>query len=929
MERQEKRETQKAGSQNAGVTEKSMVDQQRIEICRDWLRTHPVWGPLPDRALQAIAESADCFWVEPQTFIYQEGQTPTGLYVLKQGRVEISRHSPIGQLLIRYRNAGDLLGYPLSDRVAGAYQTSAIALTACEIGFLSQTAFQQLISDHPKIQQVIHTLLSQDLDEYAARIAWEEVRIQGLQSYIQPVPHLSDLIGQSKAAQKLKTQIEQAATQLQPICLQAQAGTGKTFVAGLIHARSELAAQPFAELDCADLPRQAGRLNTDALFGRAGERAGLLELLERGTLLLDNVQVLSEADRARLIHYLKTGWILPNHGIASHHAFDPATTNSHHSNFNSPDSITINSQSDLHSNDNDIITTNAFLETTSPQPIQSWVRLILASPQKLELPDLQTLSIKLFPLPQRKVDIPAFARCFLQQFCHEQNRPLLQLDQSNLRRLLSYDYPGNLAELAEILHRAVIMTPPGQAIIPEQALWSVQSTKNAFRLDLLTHVPWLRPVLLSRWYPEGLWIPMMAVFVPVTILGFVGAQDRGSSITLNLFWAWWWPGYLFLFAFVGRLWCAVCPFMIAGEWIRRISLWLVPRQQLTWHSQWLNRWGAWILFGGFVAIYLWEQLWDLPHHANLSAWLLVTIAAGAVIFSLIYERRLWCRYLCPIGGMNGMFAKLSMIELRSTQQVCGSQCQTFGCYKGSAVTPVSFADALPTEGQATGGCPLYSHPAQLQDNRDCMLCMTCLKACPNRSAQLNLRFPASDLLDHHAGFWAEVALLLLLLGGVFMHHADKILDWLGLGGLPIDADHLGLSIPIAILLLSIPALLITATHTVARIIDRQQPNYLTIIYAYLPLTLAANLTHYIPAAITEAGQILPVLARTIGYSDAGLPTLTWSWEVAQFLQGVTLLSALVFSPYPLLRITQRSLWSNLPHLCLMIGLTVICFALMI
>jgi polyferredoxin len=66
-------------------------------------------------------------------------------------------------------------------------------------------------------------------------------------------------------------------------------------------------------------------------------------------------------------------------------------------------------------------------------------------------------------------------------------------------------------------------------------------------------------------------------------------------------------------------------------------------------------------------------------------------------------------------------------------------------------TPVLFPDALPTEGQATGGCPLYSHPAQLQDNRDCMLCMTCLKACPNRSGQLNLRFPATDLLEHHQG----------------------------------------------------------------------------------------------------------------------------------------------------------------------------------
>ncbi|MBW4591311.1 MAG: 4Fe-4S binding protein, partial [Aetokthonos hydrillicola CCALA 1050] len=400
-------------------------------------------------------------------------------------------------------------------------------------------------------------------------------------------------------------------------------------------------------------------------------------------------------------------------------------------------------------------------------------------------------------------------------------------------------------------------------------------------------------------------------------------------IKLNLFWAWWWPGFLFLFGFVGRLWCAVCPFMITGEWIRRISLWLFPRKQLSWNTQWLNRWGGWIVFAGFLAIYLWEKLWNLPHHAYLSAWLLLTIASGAIVSSLIYERRLWCRYLCPIGGMNGMFAKLSIIELRSTQQLCGSQCTTFGCYKGSAATTITFADPLPNEGQAIGGCPLYLHPAQLQDNHDCMLCMTCLKGCPNRSAQLNLRFPALDLLDNHKGFWAEVALLLLLLGGVFMHHAEKILGWLGFGFVPVDADDLLLSVPIALALLCIPGVLTYLAHTLARLFDSQQPNYLTVIYAYLPLTLAANLSYYIPAAMTQAGQILPVLARTLGYSGAGLPTLTWSLDVAQFLQGVILLSGMAFSSYILLRITRRSLFNNIPHLLLMLGFTALFFNLMI
>ena len=44
------------------------------------------------------------------------------------------------------------------------------------------------------------------------------------------------------------------------------------------------------------------------------------------------------------------------------------------------------------------------------------------------------------------------------------------------------------------------------------------------------------------------------------------------------------------------------------------------------------------------------------------------------------------------------------------------------------------------------------------------------------------------------------------------------------------------------------------------------PDYLTVVYAYLPFTLAANLAHYIPAAIIEVGQILPVIARTFSLS---------------------------------------------------------------
>jgi polyferredoxin/CRP-like cAMP-binding protein len=875
---------------SSGISRENQDEQVVLECC-DWLSFHRIWGKLKDETLKAIAQCFQLLKLEQGTEIYSEAQTPVGLYLLKWGSVEIYRLGQIGKSHIQYRSAGELFGYvPLvGEAETGNYQANAITLSKSEIWFLSRSDFRQLLTTYPEIQGTINSFLSQDLTDFAQRTAKEQLRISGLQPYLHPIPQGEKILGSSKASKKLTKQIENAASNLKPVVLLAAAGTGKTFLAGLIHAHSGLANRPFAEIDCATLSRtETGELNTDPLFGKNGKSMGVLELLERGTLLITNVQVLNVADRDRLIHYLKTGLVIAN---------PSAKTGAEKAN--------------------------------PPTSVQSWVRLILASPNKLNLPGVECNEIKLLSLSQRRVDIPEFAEYFLEKFSREQCRPRLQIDRADLRRLISYKYPANLTELAGIIKRAIAMTPPSESTIPEQVLWSVQSERNSFRVDLLNQLPWLRKLLLNRWYPEAIWIVMMIVFVPVTIAGFIAPQTRTSNILLNLFWAWWWPGYLFLFVFVGRLWCAVCPFMITGEWIRRLSLWIFPRKLLPWPTKWMNRWGAYILFAGFVAIYLWEKLWDLPHTAYLSAWLLIIITAGAVIGNLIYERRIWCRYLCPIGGMNGMFAKLSMVELRSTQQVCGSQCSTFGCYKGGSAAPVNFADALPTEGQETEGCPLYSHPAQLQNNRDCVLCMSCLKACPNRSVQLNLRFPATDLLEEHQGFSAEVMLLLLLLGGVCMHHADKILGKVGLGDLPVDSEHLLISLPISILLLSIPAVLTYLTHAIARLFDGSLPSYQTVIYAYLPFTLAANLAHYIPAAITEAGEILPVLARSLGDSGAGLPTLTWSPDVAAFLQGVTLLSALVFSPYPLMRITQRSWLSNLPHLLLLLGFTVLCFWLMV
>jgi transcriptional regulator with AAA-type ATPase domain len=322
-----------------------------------------------------IARSLQPLKVEPNAEIYRQGLKPVGLYLLKWGSVEIYRLSLLGKTHITYRNAGEVFGYvPLvENREITTYRASAAALTKCEIWFLPEDDFNALKRTYPEIHSVINHLLAQDLADFSQRIAKEQARIQGLQQYIRPVPMGESVIGKSKASKSLAQQIDKAADDIKPVIFQAPPGSGKTFLAGLIHGRSGLKNRPFAEIDCAELPRdEAGVVDTDSLFGKEGEQLGVIELLERGTLLIDNIQLLSHSDRDRLSNYLKTG------------------------------SLTPNSRSGKQMKEKEF------------SPSQSlWVRLILASPNKISLPNIEAHQIKLFSLPQRKQDIPDLAQYFL------------------------------------------------------------------------------------------------------------------------------------------------------------------------------------------------------------------------------------------------------------------------------------------------------------------------------------------------------------------------------------------------------------------------------------------------------------------------------------------------------------------------------------
>lgn len=808
-----------------------------------WLRERTAFSILSDEILQAIAPRMEALAVNDQERLVIEDTPVDYLYILQQGRIEGYRTNQLGSIWGVSWLPGAVIH--LQELLLNqSAQRTILTRSDSHLWRIPAEQFRDLIHQYSEISQAFSPQLAQDLAHLSSQLKVEQERQVALRPYLVNKAKRG-IIGRSRYAVRLRQQIKQAADTRQSVLIFGEPGLEKDNTAALIHFGSAYRREPVIKIDCSKVQASGAEL-----FGREGGKPGLIDSLNTGTLILNNVDELPQDLMPQLATLLETGTYQP---------------------------------------------VRRSLEQLT-QVKQCNARIIMIT--ETALPTINPLVgqvIKVPPLRVRKTDISDQMNYYISLLCRAKGINKPKITPEALRQLQAYDFPGNLRELQNLVERALVQANSGKELT-EELLWPSQSKKKQFRFNLLNAYPQLRRFLRSDWWPDRINYGFtLSLFALVVIMGFIGPQTREENFTLNLFWAWWWPLVLIGFPFVGRLWCAVCPFMIYGEVTQKLSLWLFPRQLKPWSRQLAETWGGWFLFGLFALIFLWEELWDLENTAYLSACLLLLITAGAMIFSAIFERRFWCRYLCPIGGMNGLFAKLSMTELRAQQGTCSAECSTYQCYKGGPQKG---------EGMETNGCPLYSHPAQLQDNRDCVLCMTCLKACPHRSVEVNLRPPGIELWTTHIPRSYEVALLLLLLDGVFLHHLPELNQQLNLH---LDLSQFGTHAWFSLAVLSLPALIpliayggIQLTYRLIQTLNLTIPNpkprsLIELAYGYLPLVLAGNLAHHLRLGLTEAGRILPVTFATFGLSGEGLPVFVAHPAVIAFLQGVTLIAGVLLS----------------------------------
>ena len=806
---------------------------------------------LSTEILKAIASELSERTVAADRVIVTEDNEPDGLYIVQTGKLASSSKLQSRQSSLLSGTVLNLYALLLDRQTQYTVKT----ITETKLWFVNSSKVKELLEQYPQIARSFAQNLATEVKELSEQLEFEQERQITLRPYLVSKAKRG-VIGKSRYATRLRSQIKQVSQTRESVLLFGEPGLEKDNLAALIHFGSAYRREPIIKVDCAKLQTSGAEL-----FGRRGGKPGLIACLGKGTLVLNNIHLLPSELIEAIANLVKTNNYIPIERPGS--------------------------------------------EAGEVQTSEA--RIILISEQTVPAIDsVVDRLIKVPPLRVRKTDIEEQINYYLNLIGRNKSLKKTNITLEAIRNLQAYDFPNNLRELESIVERALTQLQ-GCDDITEEVVWQSQSKKKQYRLNLLNKYPQLRYFLRSNWFPDRINYGFtFSFFAFIVLVLFIAPQNRESNFALNLFWAWWWPGILIGFPFVGRLWCAVCPFMIYGEVTQKLSLILFPRQLKKWPRKTAETWGGWFLFVMFALILLWEELWDLENTAYLSAWLLLIITAGAMICSAIFERRFWCRYLCPIGGMNGMFAKLSMTELRAQQGTCSAECTTYQCYKGGPAKG---------EGQETNGCPLYSHPAQLTDNRDCVLCMTCLKACPHRSVEFNLRPPGIELWTTHTPRSYEVALLFLLLNVVFLHRLPEISARLG-WNLHLDnfSTHALISVIALILPLVIPLLAQIVCELIGKINNRYKPRkFVELAYGYLPLVLAGNLAHYLRLGLGEGGKILPVTMATFGFNGANLPILVAHPAVIAFLQGSCLMSGILFSILLTQKIARQPIQYLLPQ----------------
>jgi len=255
-----------------------------------------------------------------------------------------------------------------------------------------------------------------------------------------------NIIGNSSAMQQLFSRMEKIINTDSTVLVLGESGTGKELVARAIHFNSSRKDHPFIAINCGAIP--ADLLESElfghvkgAFTGAVADKPGKFELANYGTIFLDEIANMPLPLQMKLLRVLQEQEL-----------------------------ERVGSGRRIELNVRVISATNAALENE-----------VKAGRFREDLYyRLNVIPILLPPLRDRQEDIALLSRHFLEKCCLSMNREKMSFSADAIRALESYDWPGNVREMENIIERTVALTD-GELIIPQDlppAISEIESTQD-------------------------------------------------------------------------------------------------------------------------------------------------------------------------------------------------------------------------------------------------------------------------------------------------------------------------------------------------------------------------------------------------------------------------------------------------------------------
>lgn len=677
--------------------------------------------------------------------VFHQGDFGDSLYFIRRGEVDVFiRNQEGAESILSHLREGDLFGEMAL--LTGSPRSASVRVSLDALLLvLHKNDFDMLLKEHPRLSLLFSKILVERIQTVNAQYVLQAGREAELKRLLskEEEEHLTHLIGKTRQYQAIEKRIEEFAAKDGPMIITGPKGTTKVDVARLIHLKSPRHNHPFMTVDLGGgdewrsyfnrvkslvkTPGEEGHLfeqfqistlfghDQGAMTGTEASRMGQIELAKGGTVVLRNIDRLSPGTREKLLLYLLEKRFYRLGG------------------------------KEARVSDTRIIGT-----LSTSEGGEDALRAL-----KGRVPDLFWNSrIDLPPLAMRRRDIPVIAESFLEKHALLSDKPIQRISSQALNILVRYSWPGNDRELESVIERGVLVCE-GDSLLDGHIFLGLtpyieKGHVNLLRSEVLRN---LFASLKIRSVIQAFLIPLL---LAMAVLSLLGIQAGGKPLGPSLFWYFMLPYLLLSYPVLGRIYCSVCPMIGLARLFRKLGSLNLPALKM------FGLIGV-AVAAFFALVYLWfETLYAVREIPFRTAGFILLLSFTAILLNWIFKEETWCRYLCPMGYLGGVFSCLAVVELRANNTVCTSQCRSTPCHKGD---------------ERNSGCPMGLFPVLLTSNQFCKMCGTCVQNCQYKSIHFDLRWPGAEIWENKEPDAATSLSIPVLLGALyplFLHANHRI-----------------------------------------------------------------------------------------------------------------------------------------------------------